>query len=152
MYQYQYQYRFFGSINSSNYYISPTYHISCSLSVPYIPPFLSQNPIFWLCNSSTLSITSSEYRYLHKHWISTPYFLRKIVHRVQKPIVNSMLCQTKQAWTFNLWPKCSLIPSGVNKTVYNWSYVSRFTFSSGFWPTIANAGILPSRVFGSPFV
>ena len=24
---YQYQYRFFGSVNSGNYYISPTYHI-----------------------------------------------------------------------------------------------------------------------------
>ena len=40
---YQYQYRFFGSVNSGNYYISPTYHIYCSLSVPCIPTFLSQN-------------------------------------------------------------------------------------------------------------
>ena len=85
-YHYQYQYRFFGSLNSGNYYISPTYHIYCSLLVPCIPPFLSQNLIFWLYTSSTLSITSSEYRYLHIHWISPPYFLRKILHRVQKPV------------------------------------------------------------------
>ena len=63
-YQYQYQYRFVGRVNSGNNYISPTYHIYCSLSVPLNPLFLSQNLIFWsqswLYNSSTLSITSSK--------------------------------------------------------------------------------------------
>ena len=79
---------FVGSVNSGNNYLSPNYHIYCSLLVPGIPSFLSQNSIFWsqswLCNSSTLSITSSEYQYLHLHWTSAPYFLPKIVHRLQK--------------------------------------------------------------------
>ena len=82
----QYQYWFFGSINSGNYYISPTSIFIAHWQVPCIPPFLSQNPIFWLYYSSTLSITWSEYRYLHIHWVSPPYFLRKFVYRVQKPV------------------------------------------------------------------
>ena len=32
---------------------------------------------------SILSVTSSEYQYLHLHWTSAPCFLLKIVHRVQ---------------------------------------------------------------------
>ena len=66
-----------------------------------------------------------------------------------KPVSKLHNCvKTKQAWTLNLWPKCSLIPSGVNKSVYNQSYVHRFRCSSGFWHIIANAGKLARRVFG----